>query len=190
MCLAQVELHDLLRRQYGLHAAGRFMAHATIKGFFKSSVDPSEMISQLTTALSGLHGFPVYNAGVVPFGQSAIVLNIGETPQGERNADLQALHDAALEALLPLVSPDCDFALRESIGSRFTPHLTLAMADIPPFIFDEVLRFVRDAEPIGPTQFSADVLHLWEFRSDDWSDRWWETLRWRLIHSWTLPSVA
>jgi 2'-5' RNA ligase len=188
MCLAQAEIHDLLRRQYGLHAAGKFMPHATIKGFFRSQADPEEMVSRLTSTLADLRSFSVSNAGVVPFGQSAIVLNIGQTPEGDKNAALQALHEAALAALLPLVSPDCDFAPRESIGSRFTPHLTLAMADIPPFIFDEVLQFVRDAEPVGPSSFRAEVVHLWEFRSDNWSGPWWETLRWKLIHSWTLPS--
>jgi len=190
MCLAQAEIHDLLRRQYGLHAAGKFMPHATIKGFFLSHADPTEMVSRLTSALADLQSFSVSNGGVIAFGQSAVVLDIGRTPEGDKNTELQALHDAALRALLPLVSTDCDFAPRESIGSHFTPHLTLAMADIPPSTFDEVLRFVRDAEPIGPSTFRAEVVHLWEFQSDEWAGSWWETLRWRLIRSWRLPDAV
>ena len=34
MSRAQAELHDIVARQYGSMCAGRFMPHATIKGFF------------------------------------------------------------------------------------------------------------------------------------------------------------
>jgi hypothetical protein len=86
----------------------------------------------------------------------------------------------------PWVSRDCEFTAVESAGDAFRAHLTLAMADIPPHLFAEVLRFVRDAEPIGPPTFLADTVHLVRFDGDDWSGRYWETLRWDILHAWHL----
>ena len=52
MCRAQAEIHDLLDRQYGLRVAGRFMPHATIKGFFRSDSPVAELVAALDPALS------------------------------------------------------------------------------------------------------------------------------------------
>jgi hypothetical protein len=190
MSRAQTEIHDLLERQYGLRIAGRFMPHATIKGFFKSEAAPETMIERLTHALRDLRAFEVFNGGAVAFGKGGIALDISRSPANERNLDLQTLHEAALEALMPLVAPDCDFTPREGKGPLFHAHLTLAMADIPPFLFDEILAFVREAEPIGPRSFTAEVLHLYRFESDDWAGRWGDTLRWQILHSWHLLRPA
>jgi hypothetical protein len=43
------------------------------------------------------------------------------------------------------------------------------MADIPEFLFDEVHAFIREAEPISPRRFTAEYLHLFACRSDDWA---------------------
>ena len=186
MCRAQAEMHDLLRRQYGLTVAGRFMPHATIKGFFRAEARVPELVARLDGALAGRRRFPVFNRGVVPYAREAIVPDINATPVGGRNAPLQALHEAAVAVLLPLVHPACEFTPREWLGARFHADLTLAMADVPARFFDEVLRFVREAEPIGPPSFVADTVHLVRFDSDDWSDRCWETLRWEILHAWHL----
>lgn len=188
MCRAQAEIHDLLARQYNLQTAGRFMPHATIKGFFRSDASVSTMVAQLDAAMVGQSAFPVCNAGVVPFLNHAIVLDIHRGESGNANEPLQTLHQAALDALLPLVRSDCDFTPGEWKGPMFHAHLTLAMADIPASFFDEILAFVRDAEPIGPPSFLADTVQLFAFASDEWSGRWGETLSWELLHSWRLPS--
>jgi hypothetical protein len=44
---AQAGIHDLLARQYGLHAAGRFPPHATVKGFFRSTVGAADLSGRL-----------------------------------------------------------------------------------------------------------------------------------------------
>jgi hypothetical protein len=49
---------------------------------------------------------------------------------------------------------------------------------------------VREAEPIGPPQFLAEVVHLYAFQSADWTGRYWETLTWELLHSWRLAPVG
>jgi hypothetical protein len=187
MSRAQTEIHDLLERQYGLRVAGRFMPHATIKGFFKSEASVVAMIERLSEALRDLRTFEVFNGGTMTFGNSGIALDVSRSPGHERNPNLQALHEAALAALMPLVADDCDFTPREWKGPLFHAHLTLAMADIPSDLFAEILTFAREAEPIGPSSFPAEVLHLYRFESADWSGRWGETLRWQLLHSWRLP---
>jgi hypothetical protein len=104
---------------------------------------------------------------------------------GAANTALQELHEAALEALLPVVHEDCEFTWTDpGAGERFHAHLTLAFADIPAPYFQEVLRFVRDAEPVGPASFLADTVQLLAFTSDRWNGRWWERMRWRLVDSW------
>lgn len=190
MCRAQAEVHDLLQRQYGLQAAGRFMPHGTIKGFFRSDASPAEIVARLDPVVSGLEPFSIYNGGVVAYRDHAIVIDIHHTPDGERNEPLQALHEAAVAALAPLVHPACEFTPREPSGDRFRAHLTLAMADIPAPFFDEIFRFVREADPVGPSSFLLKVVQLWAFTSEAWNGPWWETLRWELLHSWQLAPVS
>lgn len=54
----------------------------------------------------------------------------------------------------------------------------------PDFLLDEVLAFIRDAEPIVPGRFTGDYLHLFTFRSDDGAGEWWHGLRWTVMHAW------
>ena len=60
------------------------------------------------------------------------------------------------------------------------------MADCPPWLGDEVAGFIDDLRPIGSAGFTARHLHLFAFTSADWGGQWWDTLRWRLCHAWTL----
>ena len=188
MCRAQAEVHDLLTRQFGLHAAGNFMPHATIKGTFKSLVFEERIVEVLDAVIAGRSQFPIYNAGIFEINRRGVMLSIQHLPDGRTNTALQSLHDAAMDALLPLASPECEFTTpQERIRERFHAHLTLAMADIPPFAFDEIYAFVEELGVIGPDCFTAEYLHLYAFESDAWGGKWWETLRWTLLKSWKLP---
>ncbi len=186
-CRAQAAMHDLLERQYGLRVAGRFMPHATVKGFFRSDAPPAEMVTRLDAALEGQAAFPVTNRGPIRYGPTSIVLDVHHDESGERNEPFQALHEAVLRALLPLVRPDCGFTRIEGLGDRFHAHLTLAMADLPPWLGEEMLAFIWDLGPVGPRRFTADTLHLFAFRSDSWAGAWWETMTWAPLHGWRLP---
>ncbi|MDP9473757.1 MAG: 2'-5' RNA ligase family protein [Chloroflexota bacterium] len=186
MCHAQRELHRLLQQQYGLRAAGSLMPHATIKGFFRSDAAPQDIVAQVDPVIAGRSAFPVHSRGVQSWLRSALVLDIQRLPDGSDNEALRALHWEAWQALAPLIHPACDFTPFEWHGDYFTAHLTLAMGDIPPPLFDEIEQFVHDAEPIGPPDFTADTLQLFAFRSYAWAGAWWEGLRWDLLHSWQL----
>lgn len=186
MCRAQAEMHDLLRRQFGLVAGGAFMPHATIKGFFRSDATINSIVGAVDVVVRHRPRFTVVNNGPVPFGRGGVSLDVQHGEHGERNEAMQALHEAIFTGLAPVVHETCDFTPREWALERFFAHLTLAMADIPDFLFDEVHAFIRDAEPIGPRRFTAEYLHLFAFRSDDWSGEWWHSLRWRLLQAWKL----
>jgi len=186
-CRAQAATHDLLERQYGLRAAGRFMPHATVKGFTRSDADPLLMVARLDDALAAHRAFPVTNRGAIPYGPTSVVLDIHHDEDDTPNQPLQALHESVLGALLPLASPDCAFTRVEGKGDRFHAHLTLAMADLPPWLGEEVLAFLRALGPIGPRRWVADTLTLFAFRSDAWDGPWWESLAWLPLHGWRLP---
>jgi hypothetical protein len=191
MSRAQATIHDLLARQYGLHAAGRFPPHATLKGFFRSTVSAERRSARLRTGLTVGPPSPFSTTACWPLAKTASFWTSIAPRQGAPNAALQDLHEAALDALLPLVHEDCEFTWSDpGAGERFHAHLTLAFADIPTARFQELLQFVREAQPVGPSSFLADTLHLLAFTSDRWDGPWWESLRWRLLDSWHLDEPA
>lgn len=182
---AQAEMHDLIARQYGSMCAGRFMPHATIKGFFRSDGSVEAMVNALDPVMRERQPFVVTNVGPIQFGgNGSIVLDIHHDADGNPNRDLVEMHRAVFTALEPLIRPDCDFTPREGKLDRFHAHLTLMMADIPKGLEDEIHEFVRDAEPIGPPEFVAERFHLVAVRSQDWDGSWWESMQWTLLHSW------
>jgi hypothetical protein len=65
MCAAQVRVHQLLERQYGLSVAGRFMPHCTVKGFFKSSAPLDEIRAAAASITRDMQSFPVWNNGII-----------------------------------------------------------------------------------------------------------------------------
>ncbi len=186
MCRAQAEIHDLLARQYNLRVAGKFMPHATIKGFFWSDSPVAALVAALDSILSNRQAIPITNGGPVAFGTSAIVLDIHHDESGETNQALQSLHEAAIATLLPHVHPACNFTPNEWIGPMFYAHLTLAMADLKAQFADEILDFVRDLGPIGPNQFTADTFQLIALTSNDWTGEWWRDFEWDLLQTWRL----
>lgn len=188
MSRAQAEMHDLFRRQFGLKVAGEFMPHATVMGFFRSEGPLASIMSALNGALAGKSAFTVTNNGPKPHGREGISLDVHHDADGKPNGAMQAAHEAVFVAIEPLIHPACEFAFRAWSGEHFRAHLTLAMADVPNFLFDEVLAFIESAAPIGPRQFLAEYFHLYAFESDDWGGAWWNTISWRPLHSWRLPA--
>jgi 2'-5' RNA ligase len=182
----QAAMHQLLRQQFGLIGGGVFMPHATIKGFFRSDASVAEIIAAFDRAVQGHAPFTVHNGGPVGWGRGSIVIDIDKSPDGMKNGPLQALHESGWNEIAPLVHPECTFTPVEGAMENFRAHLTLAMADLKDEFFDEVMQFVNDAGPIGPGSFTAEYVHLFAFRSQDWSGRWWETLEWSWMKNWRL----
>ena len=128
--------------------------------------------------------------GPVKFGTKGIALDVQHMPDGQRNEALQAVHEQVLDVLLPLVAADCNFTWDDWVRERFYAHLTLAMADLTELLIDEVYDFIRELGTVEPSVFTADSFHLYAFESDDWHGAWWETMSWRLLHSWRLETGA
>ncbi len=186
MSRAQIELHEVVAHQYGSMCAGRFMPHATIKGFYRSDATVDEMVAALDPVMASNQPFEVTNGGLITMGRGGVVIDIQHDGAGEPNAAMVALHRGVFGAVRPLVHPDCAFTQGEPALDAFHAHLTVMMGDIPRGLEAEILEFLRDAEPVGPGAFTAERLHLVALRSDAWDGRWWETMRWTLLHSWRL----
>jgi hypothetical protein len=185
MAQAVAAMHEVMRRQFGQTRAGMYMPHATI-GFFRSAVPWEEIAAAVTPILNGRSAFMVQNHGPMHHGNS-VVLDIHHGDDGAPNADLVALHDDAYAALSPLLSNDPGDSHRWA--AQFHAHITLAQAVRPDWLLDEVLAFVRDAEPIGTRRFLAEYVHLYVVRSEDWdSTDWSDSLTWDLLTSWRLKS--
>jgi hypothetical protein len=186
---AQVTIHDLLRRQFGLVAGGVFMPHATIKGFFRTDATVAEITAACDRATEGVPAIPIVNNGVIASGRGGLMLNVHHDEYGKVNQALQAFHEGVMDQIEPLVHPDCTFSKTEWAREKFFAHLTLAMADIPEFAFDEIYEFVREAEPIGKPRFLGQYFHLYVFHSEDWGGQWWHSLEWKLLNTWRLPGA-
>jgi hypothetical protein len=186
---AQAMIHDLLKRQFGLVCGGVFMPHATIKGFFRSDASLAEINAACDRATDGVAAIPVVNNGVIAFGRGGLALNVHQDEYGERNEALFRFHCGVMDQIEPLIHPECDFSPKEWAREKFFAHLTLAMADMPDFAFDEIHEFVRQAEPLGKPRFMAEYFHLYAFHSENWGSEWWHTLEWTLLDSWKLPNV-
>jgi 2'-5' RNA ligase len=186
MSRAQSEVHEVLRRQFGLEVGGKFMPHGTIMGFHRSDATIVELAAAIDGVLSGRKPFTITNRGPRPHGRSGISLDIHANADGTPNASLVDLHHEIFAALAPLAHPECEFAWGDWSRERFRAHLTLAMADIPDWLFDELMEFVRDFGQIGPHTFVADSFHLYAFQSDDWGGKWWDTMSWRDLAGWRL----
>ena len=83
----------------------------------------------------------------------------------------------------------CEFTAVEFAGDAFRAHLTLAMADIPPDRFPELLALTAQA-PAGPPSSEVTEVALFAFESRDWAGSWWETLTWSPVAAFTLPLRA
>ncbi|MGC4193271.1 MAG: hypothetical protein QM589_19155 [Thermomicrobiales bacterium] len=185
MARAVAEMHELMRRQFGQTRAGKYMPHATI-GFFQSALPWQDLAAAVTPALARHAPFVVQNHGPVAMGRS-VVLDIHHDDAGGVNAALQALHDDAHAALAPLIADDLEDRFRWP-AEKFQAHITLAQTIRPDWLRDdEVMAFVREAEPVGPRRFMAEYVHLYAVLSDDWdSVDWSDSLTWDLLASWRL----
>ncbi len=181
--------HHLLASEFNAPTGGRFMVHCTIKGFFKlkAGAAPEEFIPALGSLFAEM---PAFTTAPVQFGASQATQYGGASGVFlERTTALHALHTSVWEVVRPYIAPDCTFSPTEGQGPNFMPHLTIGMADMPtdPALFAQAAdlsRYIYDTLPKDP--FLARDMQLIEFYSEDWTGRWWETLRFRQLKGWRL----
>jgi 2'-5' RNA ligase len=180
---AVVEVHRMLRKQFGFTAADRFQAHITLKGFFKKIPGPdAELVAGLDRLFARQQPFPVHFNGF-RIDEVGIGLNVNDIDGGP-NGELAVVREAIVDVVRPWIAPDCDFAAAD-LGNPFRGHMTLAFRDIPLVLQDDVLDYLADA-PLPTEPFMARTFHYLAFHSQDWGGPWWETLTWRLLRSWVV----
>ena len=187
-CWVQTQIVFALSRQFGLVSAAAFPPHATLVGNLKTEASVVDLEARITTALEGIDRFPVFNKGIERV-RDAFFFNVHEDGCGEPNEPLVALAGAVLAAVLPLSVPVHDERTTPVAENRFWAHLSLASHDlgVDNHLADEVGEFLAALPLVAPETFEATTVSLFETSADDWNAHWWHTLRWRHLHSWTLP---
>lgn len=176
-----MEIHQLLRKQFGFIAADRFQVHATLKGFFKKTAGPLEpLLARLNAVFAEQRPFEVCFEGF-RLDEGGIGLNISRR-NGAINAEIMLLREQVVDAVRPFIAPDCDFA-KKDLGEPFAAHITLAFRDIPAALYSETLACLKNA-PIPTAPFTADTFHFLEFFSEEWAGDWEKTLTWKLHKTW------
>jgi hypothetical protein len=189
-CWCVTQLTGQLRAQYGFVSAGAFPPHATLVGSQYLTGRTGAVIEAVGCALAGRRAFTVYNSGIRLMGEGFAYdvhhLADGITP----NPELTGLARAIDARLAPLRSPVAHHQPVNYRPGTFRAHLSLASHDLleRPDLREEVKEYLH-ALPIYPPQsFTGRTVALYATFSDDWSGRWWRTLRFEHLHSWRLPT--
>lgn len=178
-----MQIHQMLRKQFGLAAADRFQVHATVKGFFKKVEGPLDpLLDSLDAVFVEQRPFTVRSSGYrideIGIGYDCSFLD------GRRNEELATFREKVVTAVRPFIAPNCDFAASD-LGHPYEAHITLAFRDIRTSLYDDLLAYLAEA-PAPTDPFVARTFHFLQFFSEDWTGQWWQTLTWRLIKSWHL----
>ena len=182
-----MEIHQMLRKQFGFAAADRFQVHATVKGFFKRVEEPVEpLVDQLDVIFAEQRPFPIHFSGYRN-NEIGIGLNVSLIDDNP-NEELNAFRERVVGAVRPFIAPDCDFVASD-LGNPYEAHVTLAFRDIPLSLYDDVLAYLADA-PLPSAPFVARDFHFLRFFSEEWDGRWWQSLSWQLIKSWHLSELS
>ena len=178
-----MEVHQMLRKQFGLKAADRFQVHATVKGFFKKVEGPVEpLISELDGVFAEQWPIEIQFWGFRN-DEIGIGLDVSQI-DGKPNDALHSFRERIVTVVRPYIAPDCDFAASD-LGNPYEAHITLAFRDVPLSLYDDVLAFLEDA-PLPAGSFIARDFHFLQFFSEEWPGDWWQSLSWQLIKSWRL----
>ena len=190
-CRAVTVVTDQLRAQYGIVSAGAFPPHATLVGSQPFGRDEDLVVDAVTELLADRPAFPVHNAGVREQGVG-FVYDVDHLADGSRNADLLALAADIDRVVAPFRRPMSSPELHAFDPERFRAHLSLASHDlyVRPDLHDEVGAFIRELDEPVPAGFVGDTVVMYRTASPDWSGRWWTTLTWEHVRTWTLGGVA
>ena len=177
------EIHLMLKKQYGICAAGRFQVHCTIKGFFKPNEKSlKELIRNLDAFLNTQKPFTVELSDCKTKPKS-IFLRLDEI-DGIPNQKLLDFRESIVELVRPFIASDCDFYESDLIPP-FKGHITLAFKDLSDELYPQILEWLKNA-PLPEGKFQAENFQFLEFFSQDWNGNWWETISWKLLKSWRL----
>lgn len=181
------DVHRVLKKEFGLEAAGRFQVHATIKGFFKmrSGKDPMELQKELDQCLLDWKAFPVRVCHDLRVDEIGVGLNLEDEGE-DHSRGLMGIREAIVDCILPYIDDDCDFSA-EDLKNPFKAHITLAFRDITQDIQQPVLDYISEALPDLQRSFTARDFQFVEYCSERWEHDWWTDLTWKRLKHWRLP---
>lgn len=175
-----------VERQFGLVSAGAYPPHATLAGSVPMVAGDAAVVAALDPVLIGRSQFPVHNAGIVT--RSVVAYDIDRLSDGTVNEPLRQLAIDVNAALAPLAVPLDGYLVKEFSAEHFNGHLSLASHELMvwPSRRPEIDAFIRAMDVTPSTDFTAEHVSMYRFRSDDWSGHWWTSLTWEHVHTWDL----
>ena len=186
----QSEIHELMKRQYGLVSAGAFPPHMTILGHVATRDDHQEVIDAATAAMDGVHAVRIFNRGLGATPGHGIGHIVGSLPNGDPNPALVDLFRRASQHLDPLRVPvEGEYKPGVRKEADFYGHMTLAAHDLTlrPELFDEVFAFLSELDIGARGEYICDTAALYVYETNSgWDGKWWETMTWTLLKSFHL----
>ena len=186
-CRAQIELHTLLERQFGLIAGRVFPPHATLLGNIAVSAGEVDLLARIAAVAGRCAPFTVYNRGLTHTAQG-IYYDVHGLPEGTPNVRLVGLAEAVERELEPVRGrTDADYLTGQTTTRGFSAHLTVAGQDyaLRSDLQEEVWQYVEALAPAVPDRFGVASVSVFRFRSDHWPSEWWKDMSWR--HLRTIP---
>ena len=186
-CRAQIELHTLVERQFGLVAGRVFPPHATLVGNIAVTAGEADLLERVTS-VAGRHApFTAHNRGLTRY-DAGIAYDVNHREDGSVNAEFTDLAVALEQELEPVRGrTDADYLTGQTTTKGFNAHLTIAGQDyyLRPDLHDEVWQFLQQVAPAVPECFPVASVSVFRFRSDHWASEWWKDMTWR--HMGTIP---
>lgn len=186
--------YAIVTDQYGFTAARAYPPHVTLVGSI--ALDPArseaDFLDAIDAVASGRRPFPLVNHGI-EIVRDAIGYQVAD-PDDRVVPGIVDLMGAVLEAIRPLrVFPPTDRTTSERLTdstATFAPHLSLLGHDGAerPELVRECFEVLRATGIGGPSLWTGEWVTVYRFRSDDWTDRYWETMSWEVARSWRLSA--
>jgi hypothetical protein len=177
--------HVLLKQNYGLEAAGKFMPHCTLFALLhlEDGFGENELIAVLDRILPSHTAFPlVFKLETEYF----IRLELEKQPA------LENLQANICEELWSYLS---EYGRKRRASTRYNPHITLAFSDLPADteLLHQIEAFCLELYRTMPREILwGNIVQLVEFTLQspgDWdAPDYWRYMNWRIIKSYTLAA--
>lgn len=187
-------LFALMRSQFGFTAAAAYPPHVTLVGNVAIDVTEREFLRAVAGAADGIEAVTLQCSGPHVRSTSDIVFSFDVNDGSFGARAIVELVDKLFKVVTPIrVFPVTDrrIATRRLEGAEnFAAHLTIVGHDgeDDAAITEEAEDFLRSLRIEVDPSYTFDTVSVYRMRSDDWSNRYWETMNWALLRSFRLAS--
>jgi 2'-5' RNA ligase len=194
--LARVSLraYEVVTSQFGLTAAAKYPPHITVIGSIPLSGTEADLIDAIDKVMAGQRAIAVHIAGLVAKIGYAVGYELNHLADGSPNLALRELYESLRTTTAGArghVSTDrqADKRLANEAADKFKAHLTVVGHDAAdnPDLLPEIKAFLGALPEIqAPPEDVLDTVSLFRFTSADWTGRYWESMSWTLLRSWSM----